>query len=114
MLNKIIPEKNVVKNYEVDHKFEKLGRRVMIVNVRQLRDILDLSKIEAGKMELTVSGFSLKELLEYSLTFVKEKASTRRIELFSDIAEDVEFIQADERKIKQIILNLLSLLSGEN
>lgn len=73
-----------------------------------INDILDLAKIESGKMELALSAFSLKELLKHSLVFIKEKALKHNIELSLDIAEEVGYIRADERKVKQIIFNLLS------
>jgi PAS domain S-box-containing protein len=73
-----------------------------------INDILDLSKIEAGKMELSLHVFSLKELLEGSLILIKEKAIKHNISLLTEIGDEVGPIKADERKIKQIIFNLLS------
>jgi len=73
-----------------------------------INDILDLSKIEAGKMELSLSSFSLKDLLEESLILIKEKAFKQSIQLSTDIGDGVKFIKADERKIKQVVFNLLS------
>jgi PAS domain S-box-containing protein len=73
-----------------------------------INDILDLSKIEAGKMELSLHVFSLKDLLEGSLILIKEKAVKHNIFLSTEIGDDVGPIKADERKIKQIVFNLLS------
>jgi two-component system CheB/CheR fusion protein len=73
-----------------------------------INDILDLAKVESGKMELALSNFSLKELLAHSLVFIKEKAFKHNIELSLGIAEEVGYIRADERKVKQILFNLLS------
>ncbi len=73
-----------------------------------INDILDLSKIEAGKMELLLSNFDLKNLLEESLVLVKEKAMKHGFNISTDIADDVGNVEADQRKIKQIIYNLLS------
>ena len=73
-----------------------------------INDILDLSKIEAGKVELETSPFNLKILLENSLTMVKEKAIKHGIQLLMDIDGIPETITADQRKLKQIIYNLLS------
>jgi DNA-binding response OmpR family regulator len=75
-----------------------------------ISDILDLSKVEAGKMELEPSRVNIKGLLENSLTMIKEKAMKHSLRLDLHIAEelmDLE-ISADERKLKQIMFNLLS------
>jgi signal transduction histidine kinase len=73
-----------------------------------INDILDLSKVEAGKLELEVAEVHLRMLLEGSLSMVKEKAMKHRIRLLSDINGIPEAVQADERKLKQILYNLLS------
>jgi signal transduction histidine kinase len=73
-----------------------------------INDILDLSKVEAGKMELELSEFNLKELIDGSLVMFKEKAMKHNIKLKAEIEKDVDTIIADERKIKQILFNLLS------
>lgn len=73
-----------------------------------INDILDLSKVEAGKMELEPSEFDLMELIERSLVMFKEKAMKHGIKLTVDIDENIGNITADERKIKQVIFNLLS------
>ena len=73
-----------------------------------INDILDLSKIEAGRMELTLAQFHLPLALDNAITLVKERAARHGIGL--DISVDPalgEFV-GDERKIKQILLNLLS------
>jgi hypothetical protein len=75
-----------------------------------INDILDLSKIEADKMELELSQVKIKDLLESSLVMIKEKALAHGISLGIDTAEDLEGLEitADERKIKQVMFNLLS------
>lgn len=73
-----------------------------------INDILDLSKIEAGKLELDLSTFSLKKLLENSLIMVKEKAARHRLEISLHVDPDIPEVTADERKVKQIVYNLLS------
>ncbi|MBA7623180.1 Sensor histidine kinase RcsC [subsurface metagenome] len=75
-----------------------------------INDILDLSKVEAGKMELELSTVAIGSLLEDSLVMIKEKAYIHRISLdlrIPDELSDLKF-QADERKLKQIMFNLLS------
>lgn len=73
-----------------------------------INDILDLSKIEAGKMELEISEFNLRDLIDHSLLMFKEKAMKHNIDLKADIQKEIGNIVADERKIKQILFNLLS------
>ena len=75
-----------------------------------INDILDLSKTEAGKMDLEFSEINIKYLLEHSLIMIKEKAMKRRIRLDFQCPDELTglHIQADERKLKQILFNLLS------
>jgi len=73
-----------------------------------INDILDLSKVESGKMELELGDVHIISLLENSITMVKEKALKHNILLSSKISDIPEYINADERKLKQILYNLLS------
>jgi signal transduction histidine kinase/putative methionine-R-sulfoxide reductase with GAF domain len=73
-----------------------------------INDILDLSKIEAGKMELEVSEFDLPMAIDNALTLVRERAARRSIALHTTLGERLGQIQGDERKIRQVLLNLLS------
>ena len=73
-----------------------------------INDILDLSKVEAGKMELELDQVNIPLLLQGSLTMIKEKAEKHGIELKLNIDKKVLDIAADERKVKQIIYNVLS------
>jgi len=73
-----------------------------------INDILDLSKIEAGRMELEPADFSLPVAIDNALTLVRERASRRGIRLGQAIDDRVGMIRGDERKVKQVLLNLLS------
>ncbi len=73
-----------------------------------INDILDLSKIEAGRMELQASTFSLRDALRNGLTMVRERANRHGIEVRLEMPADVDAITADERKIKQAVFNLLT------
>jgi signal transduction histidine kinase len=73
-----------------------------------INDILDLSKIEAGRMELELSTFHLPSALSNAMTLVRERAQRHGIELGLDVDKRLGEFEADERKVKQILLNLLS------
>jgi signal transduction histidine kinase/HAMP domain-containing protein len=73
-----------------------------------INDILDLSKVEAGHIVLDYGTFSLPAALEHALSFVRERATRRGLSLALSVEEAVGPIVGDERRIKQVILNLLS------
>jgi signal transduction histidine kinase/DNA-binding response OmpR family regulator len=73
-----------------------------------INDILDLAKVEAGHMELELGTFSLREALDNGLTMVKERAGNHGITLNLEIDPTLDVIEADERKVKQVVFNLLS------
>ena len=74
-----------------------------------INDILDLSKVEAGKLEMEPSNCNPKILLENNLIMIKEKAMKHGIRLSYHIDDSIpEIITADERKLKQVMYNLLS------
>jgi signal transduction histidine kinase len=73
-----------------------------------INDVLDLSKIEAGHMELEPSSFSLRETLESGLTMVRERAARHAIALELEMSTGLDEVEADERKVKQVVFNLLS------
>ncbi len=73
-----------------------------------INDILDLSKIEAGRMELEVTDFDLPSAIDNALTLVRERATRRGITLGHSVDERLGQIRGDERKVKQVLLNLLS------
>ena len=75
-----------------------------------INDILDLSKVEAGKMELELSRVNISDLINNSLIMIKEKAMKHHITLNNDIRHEVEDLEimADARKLKQVLFNLLS------
>jgi two-component system, NtrC family, sensor kinase len=73
-----------------------------------INDILDLSKIEAGRMELELTEFDLPQAIDNALTLVRERAGRRGIALHQAVDERLGEIRGDERKVKQVLLNLLS------
>ena len=73
-----------------------------------INDILDLSKVEAGRMELDLGQFDLPAALDNCRTLVRERAGRHGIALDLAVDERVGQIVADERKVRQVLLNLLS------
>jgi signal transduction histidine kinase/DNA-binding response OmpR family regulator len=73
-----------------------------------LNDILDLSKVEAGRMDLEPSIFSVREALEYGLALTRERATQHQVAVTLEVAPDVGVLEADELRFKQVVLNLLS------
>jgi signal transduction histidine kinase/CheY-like chemotaxis protein len=73
-----------------------------------INEILDLSKVEAGRMELEPAAMSLPDLLEHGLAMVRERAARHGIAISLEVAPQVGVIWADELKLKQVVLNLLT------
>ncbi len=82
----------------------KSGRHLLEL----LNEILDLSKVEAGHMTLEPTSFEVSTAIEYCMAMVRERAATHHIALSVEIAADVQTIDADELRFKQVLLNLLS------
>jgi signal transduction histidine kinase len=72
-----------------------------------VNDILDLSKVEAGKMELEMKEFNIKRLVETSIALFKEKAYKQSLQITYEIAHGLDTMIGDERKIKQVLFNLV-------
>ncbi len=73
-----------------------------------INDVLDLSKVEAGQIELEPAPFSLREALERGVVMVRERATQSGIQLGLRLDPEVEVVTGDERRIRQVIFNLLS------
>ncbi len=73
-----------------------------------INDVLDLSKVEAGQVELEVRPFSLREALERGVVMVRERATEEGVRVALDTDPEVDVVDGDERRIKQVIFNLLS------
>jgi signal transduction histidine kinase/ActR/RegA family two-component response regulator len=73
-----------------------------------INDVLDLSKIEAGKVELQIGSVSVEEVCQVSLQFIKQTAHKKQLKVSFTNDRMVTTIQADERRLKQILVNLLS------
>ena len=73
-----------------------------------INDILDLSKVEAGQIELEVAPFSLRDALERGVVMVREQATNDGVQVELSAAPEVDIVTGDERRIRQVIFNLLS------
>jgi signal transduction histidine kinase len=73
-----------------------------------INDVLDLSKVEAGQIELEMAPFSLREAVERGVVMVRERASKNGVALTAEIEPEVQVVSGDERRIRQILFNLLS------
>ncbi|MEH2052992.1 PAS domain S-box protein, partial [Nostoc sp.] len=83
---------------------ERSGRHLLEL----INDILDLSKIESGKLELQLSDVSIRNICDTSLAFIKQMALKKHIRLNIHISENIDTIQVDERRLRQVLINLLS------
>ena len=93
-----------VKQHRSLRTIEESGKHLLEL----ITDILDLSKIESGKMELQKAPTSLANLCESSLNFVRQQAYQKNLILSSKIAQSLGVIEVDERRIRQVLVNLLS------
>ncbi len=89
----------------VNHVLESARHLLMLIN-----EILDLSKVESGKMALHLSQMDLSQTMETSLLLIREKAINHSLKLDMDMADDLVGTQilADELRFKQMLFNLLS------
>jgi signal transduction histidine kinase len=73
-----------------------------------INDILDLSKIAAGQIELDCALTSVNHLCQSSLTFIRQQAMQKRIQVHTKIQSNLPDLLVDERRIRQALINLLS------
>ena len=96
---------------ELNEKQEEYSRDIHASGQHLLsliNDILDLSKIEAGRMELELTDFDLPTAIDSAAMLVRERAGRRNITLHAAVDPEIGQVQADERKVRQVVLNLLS------
>jgi signal transduction histidine kinase len=103
LIDKMFGELNA-KQADYMKDIHESGRHLLSL----INDILDLSKIEAGRMDLEISSFDLPSALSNAMTLVRERAQRHGIELSLKVDKRLGAFQADERKFKQIVVNLLS------
>ena len=96
---------------ELNDRQEEYLRDVLVSGqhlLELINDILDLSKIEAGRMELQPTRIAVAPLIDSGVTMIRERAAKHAIELAVRVDPDVGEIDADERKLRQVLFNLLS------
>jgi signal transduction histidine kinase len=113
-LNAIIGFSQVLREQmfgEVNEKqAEYLGDIVASGNhlLSLINDVLDLSKVEAGQIELEVRPFSLAEALDRGVVMVRERATRNGVHIELAADPEVDLVEGDERRIRQVIFNLLA------
>jgi signal transduction histidine kinase len=73
-----------------------------------INEVLDLSKVEAGQVELEIARFSMRDSLERGVVMVRERAMEGDVRIALDMDPEVDVVEGDERRIRQVIFNLLS------
>jgi len=73
-----------------------------------ISEILDLSKIEAGKLELELGMVSIRSLCDTSVTFVRQAAYQKQIQITTHITNALDLFQGDDRRLRQVLINLLN------
>jgi len=73
-----------------------------------INDVLDLSKVEAGQVELELADFSLREALERGVAMVRERATKSGVMVTLELDPGVDVVHGDERRLRQVVFNLLS------
>lgn len=113
-LNSIIGFSCLLKEKTFGELNEKQEHYVDNVNVsgklllNLINDILDLSRIESGKMDMNFEKVSVSETINEALDLINEMAAKKRIEIKKEFDPQIEFIEADKQRFKQILFNLLS------
>ena len=92
------------KQAEFVQDIRQSGRHLLSL----INDILDLSKIEAGRMELEPTTFALSGAIDNAIVLTRERAVRQGLRLERELPADLGTIEADERKVKQVLINLLS------
>ena len=103
LLEKMFGEINA-KQEEYLNDILSSGRHLLSL----INDILDLAKIEAGRMELDLEDFELGPAIDNAVVLVRERATRKSLTLDTELGSGLGAVRGDQRKIKQVLLNLLS------
>lgn len=86
------------------HDIRNSGKHLL----QLLNEILDLSKVEAGQMVFEPTTFDVRSSVDYALSVVRERAAQHDLTVTADIADDIDTVETDELKFKQVIVNLVT------
>ena len=100
---KMIGELNEKQEHYIDNILNSSKHLLSLIN-----DILDLSKVESGKIEMNIEKISLPSTINDTLEMVRTTAIKHNINIIKDLNPELEFLEADKQKFKQILFNLLS------
>jgi len=96
---------------ELTYKQERYVENVLTSSkflLNLINDILDLSKVEAGKIELIIERVSIPVVISETLTLLKERATQNKVALVKELDPELDFIEADKQRMKQILFNLIN------
>lgn len=95
---------------ELNEKHRRFAKNIYTSGhhlLKIINDVLDLSKAESGKIEIIIEKTSIQNVLSESVELIKENAAKRNIKINKKTASDVEYIETDENRLKQVLNNLL-------
>lgn len=104
LIQKTLPEAEYPEEYDMLRRIEDSGRYLLSL----INDILDLAKIESGRMELYKEFFNITEILGSILSNTQALLTHKPVSLLTDIEQSLPLIYADKTRIRQILFNLLS------
>ncbi len=104
MIKGLLAPDRTEKHLEYAHGINEAGQHLLEL----ISDILDLAKVEAGRLELEEQVVDFNKILSSCLLLVKERASEAELSLCCEIPKNLPWLFIDERKIKQVLINLLS------
>jgi signal transduction histidine kinase len=90
------------------HEYSRLIHNAGSHLLGLINDVLDMSKIEAGKLELHLEEFDLHTVIGECVDLMRERAEAAKVELVTKLSEGTRYLFADRRAVKQMLLNLLS------
>ena len=104
LMGELFGSHNSPKYLEYSRDINESGQHLLSI----INDLLDLAKVESGHFELVEERFLLSEIAHATMRLTRERANQGRVRIVTDMDPEVDLVQADQRAIKQIVLNLLT------